>query len=480
MADAGIFIDQERNAREHVKEVKPKKSARERFVSTRRVVGKKISGLIEHVKTIASSAPADINLDSELEQIADLQKRQQELDNTTERQIGREGNIPAQPDKDHAFEGDEKLNTENVLEAIQNIIKEDSEQRLAKIEGSTKITRFLERDERDWRDADRQASIINYALEIDGTGRIIGRKSLIINKDGDIYILHAKLKGQWRSESREASAADMQEALDSMSKLHKQEGVKNYLDNVTNGGIRNLSNWERPNKEAVAAPNARLYNLELLHAAGEVGESLIPYYEYALRIAPELADIKITRNDNVPPMAKDSFKDGRHQVIIPLGATSPNTLRDKFSSGSRAHIAQLFGMQPEELTQRPDLIHTIATIHEMGHVVQYKQYESNPNAFKVRRQQEIQNLPVPGQNDISILREALKDKNSSQSIWVREHWGELQRKYNVQNIDDVITLQAKAKRTMFHERFADEFALKVIKGVEQERIGSRDIDAARR
>lgn len=216
-------------------------------------------------------------------------------------------------------------------------------------------------------------------------------------------------------------------------------------------------------------PDLRVQNLDVLHGAGEIGESLLPYYDYALRIASELATVRIFRKDDVLPYASPGFSDGRHSVVIPLEANTPNVLRDKISSGGLSHIAESFGMHPEELAQRPDLLLIHAAIHELGHTDQYRQYESDPEAFGERRQQEIDELPVPGENRIDVLRAALNDESSSQSTWVRSHWEALQKQYGVQSARDLIDVQSKAKRNMFHERYADAFAVRVIKGVEQEK-----------
>lgn len=213
----------------------------------------------------------------------------------------------------------------------------------------------------------------------------------------------------------------------------------------------------------------------MLHSAGEVGELLIPYYEYALRLVPGLATARI--NNGSLPGARQSFADGRHSIDIPLEATSQNRLRDMITSGGLAHIAETLGMQPEELAQRPDLLYIHAGIHELGHIVQYQQYASDPEAFEQQRQREIAALPIPGWNHINLLKDALADENSELSVWVRGNWEMLQKRYEIQSVEELINVQSIAKRNMFHERFADEFATRVIKAIEEERLGKKELIA---
>jgi hypothetical protein len=206
-------------------------------------------------------------------------------------------------------------------------------------------------------------------------------------------------------------------------------------------------------------------NRELLKSS-ELGQVLESVYIEAMNLDPRLAEVEIVPIDDDSPsvaQARPSWasETGKHQVRLRLNDLDSALAKAKQSldsiPGAREIFASKLGIEPVMMT--PQMLYIFGVAHELGHVIEYMDNESNPEAFKERRRKERAALPI-GNATVS----ALMNVDSSAQKYVEENWKDISETFHLASREELLNLQHLAYRGMTAEKHADNFAESVFVG----------------
>ena len=214
------------------------------------------------------------------------------------------------------------------------------------------------------------------------------------------------------------------------------------------------------------------HNQELLRNS-ELGVFMERAYVEAVKQDPRLADIEIQQMDPsdtgiaraVPSWASET---GKYQIMVRLDNLDQSLQRhqetlDKIP-GARELLASKMGIEPDDVT--PAALHVFSTLHEMGHLTEFMDYEGRPDELRLRNRREKAALPIGNATVSAIMTEGTPAREL-----VESRWSEVQEKYDVNSIDELLELQHAAYRDMTSEKVADNFAADVF-GVNPELVGA--------
>lgn len=390
------------------------------------------------------------------EKLAGFSRRDKRNSETEEEQILEQNAQASDAEKTEEMDGkqeqsDVEIATKETLRAISLIIEQPVLHKLSKTEGQTRTTRFLKRPERDWRDgiqvdlynqgANTKASIMNYTTEEDDKGKIVGRKSLVIDANGNARVIHAVKNGYWESQTLPATDQDIDEACDKMNALYVEEERKN--------------DWTSR-------------NIELFKNHGEAGKAVLPYYLKALELHPELRQVAIIPEEKGKPFHRTSGNNLVHTVNIPLEAIAITDMQKALADNptTEEYFAELLGIDREEFHYNPNLANIFAILHELGHADDYLRYstaeeveENITNQWRTERQA----LPVPNTTPRRFREPYVQE-------WIDKNWQYLSSKYGITSKEELSVLQQQRYRSMRTEHVADLFAQGVIKAYNTQEI----------
>jgi len=175
---------------------------------------------------------------------------------------------------------------------------------------------------------------------------------------------------------------------------------------------------------------------------------------------PPLTKVEILpNNDKAGGIAAPDFITGYHKVKLSRDPDAPRAIAEKYSKhpASLQAVADKLGFKPTELLADPQKLYAYVFLHELGHTVQYDQYDAYNFATKQGR--DYAALPVPDMSPRG-LQEMLETADGPN--WVTDNWEQLQTTHAVETTEELVALQGIAYRQMFHESFADDFAVAVM------------------
>ena len=204
-------------------------------------------------------------------------------------------------------------------------------------------------------------------------------------------------------------------------------------------------------------------NREVL-LSSDLSYLLTDAYNRALALEPRLANVEIV------PLPEDSVSvavavpawksaSGRHEVHLRLGDS--DAILRKYSEviesvpGARRLFADSLGLEEKDLT--PQLLYVQSALHELGHTVEYMQYEQQPEELRARVKKEKSMMPL---GSVAVSR--LLDPSSPARQTVDAHFDELAHTHEIDSLDELIEKQHAAYRQTTSEHFADSFAADVI------------------
>ncbi len=201
------------------------------------------------------------------------------------------------------------------------------------------------------------------------------------------------------------------------------------------------------NRDLLAPTNSRL--------------GLLDIYEAATRSNPTLKRVRVVPIDPSDKSrigcAKNGFQDGDgvHSVFINMSPAGLELARhhlvdDKFPVQL---IAEMVGSELEDFT--PENLIRFMFAHELGHTLFYEQFTDNPSEYKKLTDFEFSKLPIPN------VRASWLTTDEGRK-WVAENWQAIQHNLGVSTFDELVSRQARAYRQMRQERFADDFAIKLL------------------
>ena len=196
----------------------------------------------------------------------------------------------------------------------------------------------------------------------------------------------------------------------------------------------------------------------------ELGVIMAEAYQAATELDPRLEDIgvvSITDPDEKriafarPKWAAES---GKHEIHVRLEDLDEalaiyEEAMNKAPDGKRV-IAERLGVDPKDVT--PQLLFVHSTLHEMGHLTEYMDFEDNPGDLKTRQRAEKMALPIGGATASQLI-----DPDSKVRKAVDAQWPQVQSSLQVGSMDELITMQAVAYRGMTSETIAGNFATDV-------------------
>ena len=216
-------------------------------------------------------------------------------------------------------------------------------------------------------------------------------------------------------------------------------------------------------------------NLEILRNS-EMGETLEKAYLAAVEADGRLADIVVVpmeAGDHRDAAARAAWTEGnqsgKHEIIINLHDIPASLAKfqeriDQIPINTEK-IAQTLGIDPGEVT--PQLMYVQSMIHEMGHTLEYMDYqEAGKTPEDHRHDQQTERKRLPLERSVTAL-EKHKD-------YVLEHWGEASKqasdKYSahkhtevsINNFDELTSATADVYRDTKFEHAADKFAAEVL------------------
>lgn len=203
--------------------------------------------------------------------------------------------------------------------------------------------------------------------------------------------------------------------------------------------------------------------IERLEESGEVGESLIPVYLAAVdespRVRHTIVDITSARDNPVleaGPAMHEETETGDILRLADSWSAYRRFLHD-YPGGKRA-FAERFGRDSETLTEKD--VAMLAAAHELGHVEE-RSFKGE-KASSIRRE-EMDSLPLAGR-DPSELARFLKTPKGLM------YWYKNKERFAVEGVtsrDTLVARQREAYCRLPSERAADEFAIRVMKRVEE-------------
>lgn len=211
-------------------------------------------------------------------------------------------------------------------------------------------------------------------------------------------------------------------------------------------------------------PGAAAERNEELLGKTELGVILAPAYREAVNLDPRLGDIDIQTIDN-PDEVRHGFarpswasESGKHEIHVRLedldGTLAHYQKAIDEAPDAIAIIAERMGIDVDRVT--PQMMYVQSILHEMGHLTEHMDYEDNPEEFRRRNKAEKAALPI-GNTTVSKLI-AIDSPIRQQ---VEQHWDEVSQRTGAGSIDELISMQSIAYRSMTSEAHADNFAADV-------------------
>ncbi len=188
----------------------------------------------------------------------------------------------------------------------------------------------------------------------------------------------------------------------------------------------------------------------------ELGPVLLDAYNMAVAADPRLAEVEIIAipDDNQRiAFARPAWKSasGRHQINIRLGNTDSALKLHKDAvdriPGARQFFANAMGIDEANLT--PVLLYLHSTLHELGHTLEYMDYEEQPEQLLVRRLAEKHAMPAGNVGALKLLNDPQRLSALAHELGVSP--------------DQLVSMQFRAYRNLTSEKRADDFAGRVIK-----------------
>ena len=200
-------------------------------------------------------------------------------------------------------------------------------------------------------------------------------------------------------------------------------------------------------------------NQELLRNS-ELGYFLEQAYVEAVQLDPRLGEVVIKNieeeDNNHVAYAKPgwSTESGNMEMHIRLNDLDEVLARHQeildTVPGSRELFSEIMGLKPEEVT--PAALHIFSMLHEMGHITEYFDFESNPDNLSQRNKKEKAVLPI-GNASVGRL---IKDDSSRKLVL--DNWSSISKQLKISSYDELLKLQHIAYRNMTSEKIADKFA----------------------
>lgn len=214
----------------------------------------------------------------------------------------------------------------------------------------------------------------------------------------------------------------------------------------------------------------------------ELGVILQDAYIAATNLDPRLEDIAVIPIDdpNIPSIAfarpawDKQNQTGKHEVHIRLNDLDKTQSLFKHSMDivpkNTAVVAETLGIQPNEVT--PQLMFVYSTLHEMGHTLEYMDYEASgktPEEHRHDHQVERAKLPIG-----NLLASRLFSIGSPQRQHIEEHWDTAAatasrnhsaftgRDESITTIEELADATAHVYRKTRFEAAADQFAATVL------------------
>lgn len=201
-------------------------------------------------------------------------------------------------------------------------------------------------------------------------------------------------------------------------------------------------------------------NHQLL-GSSEVGRSLLPAYEAAVKAVPSLENVRLipidpTENPKIA-FAQNGYErpGGLHEVHIQIGESAFETAQTYLDghNESMVLIAEKLGIPTEELTQ--EKLIRFAFLHELGHAALYEKYNDNPNEYARLVEDSFMKLPIA-----NATPKWLRSEPGRQ--FVVEHWEGIKSHFDIETVEELDDMQAQAYREMPQEAYADNFAVRIM------------------
>jgi hypothetical protein len=207
-------------------------------------------------------------------------------------------------------------------------------------------------------------------------------------------------------------------------------------------------------------------NIDLLRSHGEIGKVYADAYVHAVELEPELetvvfdidtSDIDI-KNGASPGSAihPERTVDGKPHVRLNV-ARGLELYKDAFIyvRPSVEEIAKSLGKTIDEMT--PEILASQVVSHELGHIVDYIKNAPTLKIAKERRREDMDSLPAPGFKG-SLLR-----SETGQEYYAKR--ADYYAQKGIMSHAELVEAQQRAYRQVRTERFADEFANKVVQSM---------------
>lgn len=186
-------------------------------------------------------------------------------------------------------------------------------------------------------------------------------------------------------------------------------------------------------------------------------------YTMALSFAPRLSEVDILPipEDNKTSVAHArpawETESGRHTIFINTNHADALQRCKKVVDtipGAREIFAGQLQMRPEDIT--PEQLLRLAVLHEMGHAVDFMNFEADPKALTERDVRHKAVLPVA-----NLAVSALIERAADTSVWGEYFMSGNRGSAGVETNDELFALQHEAYRGMPGEQAADGFAAMV-------------------
>jgi hypothetical protein len=204
-------------------------------------------------------------------------------------------------------------------------------------------------------------------------------------------------------------------------------------------------------------------NLRTLREDAWIGPRIAGFYEHAVNVDPDIAAGKIIAGPDpnllpaavIPPWLS---KSGETLVLLPLGSKgreAMDTLRTRHVRDVEI-IAGKLGLDYADVDT--ESLACFFGMHELKHVSRYLGRTCTSGAFRERMQEDDYLVDIA--NWAPFI-----DENPLVQSAVTDNWGQLQERFGVQTVDELIDLGSAAHRLLPEEAEADEFAAAILAGI---------------
>jgi hypothetical protein len=210
-------------------------------------------------------------------------------------------------------------------------------------------------------------------------------------------------------------------------------------------------------------------NVEILNEKGELGVMFAILYKAAVEAEPDLSGIVIrTSGSNVDPVLAQTggyavhsgnSDSGKYEIVINVddGLDHYERLRTLRRSSMEKNAMRL-GI-PSEVFDSKALAGFIF-LHEIGHIVDFIKNAPDLNAHDVRRQADLDSLPIPKYNPVVLIKFL---DTSVGAEWFEKAKPALEANFKVTTPEELIELQDDCYRSLPTEEIPDKFATDMIK-----------------